>query len=100
MSSQIKIQRDTISEFCCRNNICRLALFGSVLRNDFRADSDVDVLVEFDPSVKIGLISLAGLEIDLSRLLGRKTELHTVKGLNPLFRNDVLNSAEVQYEQA
>jgi uncharacterized protein len=69
------------------------------LRDDFRPDSDVDVLVEFDPSARIGLIALAGMEIELSRILGHKAEMHTYKGLHPLFRKEVLDAAEVQYEQ-
>ena len=89
-----------IAEFCKRNHIRRLAFFGSVLRDDFGRDSDVDVLVEFAPSVRVGLIALAGMELDLSQLLGHKVEMHTVKGLNPHFRDQVLDLAEVQYEQA
>ena len=74
--------------------------FGSVLREDFRPDSDVDVLVEFEPDARVGLITLAGMEIELTDILGRKAEMHTVKGLNPHFRDEVLDSAEAQYEQA
>ena len=97
---QIEIPKDKIAEFCRRNHIRRLALFGSVLRDDFRSDSDVDVLVEFEPGARVGLITLAGIEIDLSRLLGRRVEMHTPRGLAPHFRDDVLDLAEVQYEQA
>lgn len=66
----------------------------------FRPDSDVDVLVEFEPGARVGLIGLAGIENELSDLLGRRAEMHTVKGLNPHFRDEVLSVAEVQYEQA
>ena len=97
---QIEIPKDKIAEFCRRNHIRRLALFGSVLRDDFRSDSDVDVLVEFEPGARVGLITLAGIEIDLSRLLGRRVEMHTPRGLAPYFRDEVLDLAEVQYEQA
>jgi len=100
MSARIEIPRDKLAEFCQRNRIRRLALFGSVLRDDFGSDSDVDVLVEFEPGARVGLITLAGMEIELSRLLGRRAELHTVKGLNPHFRDEVLDLAQVQYEQA
>ena len=100
MSVQIEISKDRIAEFCRLNHIRRLALFGSVLRDDFGPDSDVDVLVEFEPGVRVGMITLAGFEIDLSRLLGRRVEMHTTKGLDPHFRDDVLDLAEVQYEQA
>ncbi len=100
MSVQIEIPKDKIAEFCRRNHIRRLALFGSVLRDDFSPDSDVDVLVEFEPGVRVGMITLAGFEIDLSRFLGRRAEMHTTKGLDPHFRDSVLELAEVQYEQA
>jgi len=99
MRIAIDIPKEKIIEFCRRNRIRRLAFFGSVLRKDFGPDSDVDVLVEFEPEARVGLITLAGMEIDLSNILGRKVEMHTVKGLNPHFREEVLDSAEVQYEQ-
>ena len=100
MSVQIEISKDKIADFCRLNHIRRLALFGSVLRDDFGPDSDIDVLVEFEPGVRVGMITLAGFEIDLSRLLGRRVEMHTPRGLDPHFRDDVLDLAEVQYEQA
>ncbi|MCX6034534.1 MAG: nucleotidyltransferase family protein [Chloroflexi bacterium] len=99
MSVKIDIPKAEIEAFCRRNRIRRLALFGSVLRDDFGPESDVDVLVEFEPGARVGLITLAGMEIELSRLLGRKAEMHTVKGLNPHFRDEVLQVAEAQYEQ-
>ena len=100
MSIKIEIPQAKMEGFCRRNDIRRLALFGSVLRDDFSPDSDVDVLVEFEPRARVGLITLAGMEIELSQLLGRRAEMHTVKGLNPYFRDEVLDLAEVQYEQA
>jgi len=100
MSVQIDIAKEKVARFCRQNRIRRLALFGSVLRDDFGPDSDIDVLVEFEPGARVGLITLAGMEIELSQLLACKTEIHTTKGLNPLFRDDILDVAEVQYEQA
>ena len=100
MSTRIELPEDEVAAFCRRNRIRRLSVFGSVLRDDFSEDSDVDVLVEFEAEARVGLIALAGMEIELSRLLGRKAEIHTVKGLNPRFRNEVLGAAEVQYEHA
>lgn len=97
---QIKFSQDDIAAFCHRHHIRRLALFGSVLRDDFTPESDVDVLVEFEPDARVGLITLAGMEIELSQLLGRPVELHTASGLNPQFREEVLRRAEVQYEHA
>ena len=99
MNEKIEIPKEKIASFCRRHHIRRLALYGSVLRDDFRPDSDVDVFVEFEPDARVGLIALAGIEIELGDIFGREAEMHTIKGLNPHFRNDVLNSAEVQYEQ-
>ena len=100
MSVQMTIPKEKIADFCRRNRIRRLALFGSVVRRDFGPDSDVDVLVEFAPGARVGFITLAGMEIELSQLLGQKAEIHTIKGLNPHFRDHVLAVAETQYEQA
>jgi hypothetical protein len=100
MSLKIEVAKEEIAAFCRRHHIRRLAFFGSVLRDDFAPDSDVDVLVEFEPGARVGLITLAGMEIELTRLLGRKAQMHTVKGLNPQFRDQVLEQAETQYEYA
>ncbi|MBI3978742.1 MAG: nucleotidyltransferase family protein [Chloroflexi bacterium] len=97
MSARIPIDRERIAEFCRRHHIRKLALFGSVLRDDFRPDSDVDVLVELEPGFPVGLIRLAGMEIELSELLGRKVDLRTPADLSRYFRQKVLESAEVQY---
>jgi uncharacterized protein len=99
MSAQIPVDRALIAEFCRRHHIRRLALFGSVLRDDFRPDSDVDVLVEFEPGYPVGFIRLAGIEIELSKLIGRKVDLRTPAELSRHFRRAVLDSAEVQYAQ-
>lgn len=100
MSLKIDLSEDKIKDFCQHNRIHRLSLFGSVLREDFGPESDIDVLVEFEPGANVGLITLAGMEIELGQILGYKVEIHTVKGLNPHFRDEVLDQAEVQYEQA
>ena len=97
---KIEIPKEGIATFCRRNHIRKLAFFGSVLRDDFTPESDLDVLVEFEPGARMGLITLAGMEIELTQLLRRKAEMHTVKGLNPHFRDAVLEQAEVQYEYA
>ncbi|MBI3694884.1 MAG: nucleotidyltransferase family protein [Acidobacteria bacterium] len=97
MSAQISIDRHQIAEFCRSHHIRRLALFGSVLRDDFRPDSDVDVLAEFEPGHPIGLIRLAGIELELSELLGRKVDLRTPEDLSRHFRQEILDSAELQY---
>jgi predicted nucleotidyltransferase len=95
----VAIPKDKIEGFCKKNHIRRLSLFGSVLRDDFRPDSDVDVLVEFDPVHIPGLIRLAGMEFELSDILGRKVDIRTAQDLSRYFREEVLNSAEVQYAE-
>ena len=83
-----------------RNHIQRLALFGSVVRDDFTSDSDVDVLVEFEHGHCTGLIAFAGLENALSELLGRNVDLNTPASLSPYFREQVLAEAENVYVAA
>lgn len=95
----IRIPKDTVAEFCRRHHIRKLSLFGSILRKDFRPDSDIDVLVEFETGYAVGLIRLAGIESELSKLLGRKVDMRTPADLSRYFRQEVLDSAEVQYAQ-
>lgn len=96
----VPVNRDAIAAFCRRHHIRRLSLFGSVLRPDFRPDSDIDVLVEFDPQHVPGFIHLSQIEDELSALLGgRSVDLVTVKFLNPRIRRQVLDQAEVQYAE-
>jgi uncharacterized protein len=97
--SRIEIPTERIAEFCRRNHIRRLALFGSVLRDDFRPDSDVDVLVEFEPDAHVGLRFFT-MEQELGQLLGRKVDLNTPGFLSRHFRDRVLAEAEVQYDAA
>ena len=100
MKNRIHIPQQKFTDFCRRNHIQRLSFFGSVLRDDFNPESDIDVLVEFIPGTRVGLIHLAGMEIELGKLFDRKVEIHTPTGLHPAFREDVLRVAEVQYEPA
>lgn len=97
--ARIELPDEEIEEFCKRNHIRRLSVFGSVLRGDFGPDSDIDIIVEFDPAHIPGLIRLAGMEIELTELIGRKVDLRTPQDLSRYFRQDVLNSAEVQYAE-
>jgi uncharacterized protein len=96
MSVAIGIDLHRIAEFCRVNHIRKLALFGSVLRSDFTTDSDVDVLVEFEPEHIPGL-AFFGMEDELSEILGRKVDLNTPGFLSPYFRDEVLAEAEVLY---
>lgn len=85
-------------EFCERNHIRKLSLFGSVLTPRFRPESDIDMLVEFDPKHIPGLIRFAGMEIELSEKLGRKVDMRTPEDLSKYFRDEVVSSALLQYE--
>jgi predicted nucleotidyltransferase len=86
-----------IAIFCQRNHIQKLAFFGSVLRSDFSKDSDIDILVEFDPEHIPGLIRFSAMELELSSLFQRKVDLRTAEDLSPYFRQKVLESMVVQY---
>ncbi len=97
MSPRIQIDRNRLAGFCQERGIRRLAFFGSVLRPDFRPDSDVDVLVEFEPGRTPDLFTMAEMQLDLSELLGRRVDLRTPRDLSRYFRDDVVQSAEVQY---
>ncbi len=94
--AKIEIPKERINDFCRKYYIRRLALFGSVLRDDFRADSDVDVLVEFEPGRVPGLGFFA-MESELSEILGRKVDLNTPQFLSRYFRDQALSEAEVHY---
>jgi uncharacterized protein len=95
----IEIPKERLAEFCRRHHVRRLALFGSVLRDDFRPESDIDVLVEFEPGTKLGL-RFFSIERELSEILGRKVDLNTPGFLGEYLREKVLGEAEVQYDTA
>jgi len=92
----IEFDADVLSELCRRWSVRRLALFGSVIRGDFTPQSDVDVLVEFEPGRTPGL-GFFEFESELSRLFGRRVDLHTPGFLSPYFRDAVLREAVDQY---
>ena len=95
--ARISVDEERIAAFCRAHHVRKLALFGSVLRDDFRPDSDVDVLVEFEPGHPVGYLGLAGMEIELTGILGREVDLRTPAELSRYFRQAVLDSAEVCY---
>ena len=97
MKPKIEIPESKISDFCRRNHITKLSFFGSVLRSDFRPDSDVAVLVEFEPGRVPGFIRLAGMERELSEIIGRKAGMRTPEDLSRYFCDEVIAEAEVQY---
>jgi predicted nucleotidyltransferase len=95
--ARIPIPSEPLAEFCRRHHIRKLSLFGSVLRDDFRPDSDVDVLVEFEPDHVPGL-AFFGMQDELSEILGRQVDLNTAGFLSPYFRDEVLAEADTLYE--
>jgi len=95
----IDIPHGEIRDFCRRHRIRRLALFGSVLRNDFAPTSDVDVLVEFEPGVRVGL-RFFSMQEELSRIFGRQVDLQTAGFLSRYFRDRVVREAETIYDAA
>ena len=97
MTVHVPVPQDRLAAFCQQYHIRRLAFFGSVLRADFRSDSDVDVLVEFEPEFTPGFLRLATMEQELSDLVGRRVDLRTPQDLSSYFRDDVLALAETQW---
>ena len=95
---KIDVSQDAITDFCKRHAVRKLAFFGSVLRDDFRPDSDVDVLVEFEPGHVPGLAFFA-MQDELSALLKREVEPYTPAFLSPHFRREVERAADVRYPQ-
>lgn len=98
-NGRLGIAEEKIAGFCSRHHIRKLSLFGSALRSEQREDSDVDILVDFEPGHPVGLIRLAHIESELSELIGRKADLRTAADLSRYFRDEVVRSAEVQYAQ-
>jgi len=95
-ASRFKVPPEKLAEYCRRHHITRLALFGSVLRGDFRPDSDIDVLVEFEPGHVPGF-GIIDMENELSRLVGHKVDLRTPNDLSRYFREQVVREARVEY---
>ena len=97
---QTRVPKQQLVEFCLRHHIRKLSLFGSVLREDFRPESDIDVLVEFKVGNVPGFFRLFDMEEELSSLFGgRKVDLRTPQDLSRYFRDEVMAHAEVQYAQ-
>jgi uncharacterized protein len=97
MHARLAIDDEELTEFCLRNRIRRLALFGSVIRDDFGPESDVDVLVEFEPNHHVGY-GFIRLQDELSDLLGRPVDLNTPEDLSRYFRDDVLRTAVLIFD--
>lgn len=99
VQDRINIADEALAELCRRYYVRELALFGSVLRDDFRDDSDIDVLVEFESDAPIGFVELQRLRDELARLFGRPVDLVSKGGLNRHFRTPIVASAQVVYER-
>jgi uncharacterized protein len=100
MQRTIQVDKERLGEFCRRNRIAKLSFFGSVLREDFAPESDIDVLIDFEAGHTPGLLRMARLERELSALLqNRKVDLRTSQDLSRYFRQQVLATAQVQYAQ-
>jgi len=97
MTPPIHISDEALAAFCRRNGVRQLSLFGSVLRDDFGPDSDIDMVVEFEPHARVGLLQMAAMELELSELLGRHVDLRTPAELSRYFRQEVLSTAENLY---
>ena len=95
--ADIEVPDDALRALCQRFGVARLEVFGSSARGDFRAGSDVDLLVEFLPGERVGLLRLAGLQLELQALIGRKVDLVPRRGLKPLIRDEVLGEARALY---
>ena len=101
MTARLPIERHDLAALCRRHGISRLSLFGSVLKGTAGANSDIDLLVEFEPGAAPDLLEIADIERELSALLhGRRVDLRTPEDLSRYFRDEVVRGAEVQYESA
>lgn len=98
---KVQVNREALGQFCRQRGIARLELFGSALREDFREDSDVDLLCSLRPDVKCGLFEWVALKLDLEKLFGRRVDLVSRQGIersrNPYRRNPILKSAVPLY---
>jgi len=97
MSAHIQLDPEFVAEFCKRHHVQRLSLFGSVLTDRFRPESDVDFLIEFEPEDTPGFFALARMQFELEAVVGKPVDLRTPRDLSRHFREEVLRSAEVQY---
>jgi uncharacterized protein len=95
----IQLPHEAIAQFCDRWHIRKLSLFGSVLTPRFREDSDVDILVEFDPGRTPGFFEISSMETELSGMLGRKVDLRTLEELSRYFRDEISQTAIAEYER-
>ncbi len=94
---KLRVPQVELADLCSRYHVRELAVFGSVLTDRFGSDSDIDILVEFQPEAQIGFVAMAKMQRELASLLGRQVDLVPKNGLKPLIRRSVLSSARVIY---
>ena len=97
-SLEQNLPKDKLAEFCKRNHIKKLSVFGSAIRNQLTPNSDIDLLVEFEQNHTPGLFSIVRMEMELSEKIGRKVDLRTPEDLSQYFREEVMQNAELQYQ--
>lgn len=97
-SLEQRMPKNAMIAFCRKNHIRKLSVFGSATRGELGPESDLDILVEFEPDHTPGLFSIVRMEMELSETLGRKVDLRTPEDLSPYFRDEVMASAELQYQ--
>ena len=99
INNKVNLTKEQIKNFCEKNHIRRFAYFGSVLRDDFGPNSDIDILVDLEPDARIGLLEMAQMEIELTEMIGKQVDLRTPGDLSIYFRDKVVKEAEVQYKR-
>lgn len=97
-SLEQKIPKDKLADFCKRNHIRKLSVFGSAVCEQLTPDSDIDLLVEFEEDQTPGLFSIVRMEMELAEMLGRKVDLRTPEDLSRYFRDEVVKNARIQYQ--
>jgi len=97
-SLEQKMPKGKLAEFCRKNHIKKLSVFGSAIRGQLGPDSDVDLLVEFEEGRTPGLFSIIRMEMELTEMLGRKVDLRTPEDLSQYFRDEVIRNAKLQYQ--
>jgi len=93
-----KISQNELAEFCRKNHIKKLSVFGSAIRDQLGPDSDIDLLVEFEKDHTPGLFSIIRMEMELAEILGRKVDVRTAEDLSRYFRDEVVQNAQLQYQ--
>ena len=97
-SLEQEISKDKLTEFCKRNHVRKLSIFGSAIRGELKPDSDIDLLVEFEEGQTPGLFTIIRMEMELAEMLGRKVDLRTPDDLSKYFRDEVIRNAKLEYQ--